>query len=436
MVTLKEVLPGSIAAELELAVGDRICSINGEPVSDFLDLFLAEQQEELLLVVEKQTGDIWELEIEKDQNDPLGIAVEHPDPQQCGNHCIFCFVHQLPKGMRRSLYIKDEDFRFSYLYGAYVTMSNISESDIHRIIKQQLSPLYVSVHAAEEALRARLLGRSSPPVMTILERLVQAGIVIHTQIVVCPGINDGVSLEETITALYTLSPGVRSLAVVPVGLTGHRSHLPALRTPDSNEAKEILSTVKRWQQLALSATGSRFIFAADELYLRAAVDFPPIEEYEDLPQVENGIGQVALFRSQAEEALLEADLMQRPVQVSTFTGASFFPELQRYLQNLSEKTACAITPYEVENLFFSGEVTVAGLLTGYDVLEQLRGQELGEALLVPDVVLRDGEELFLDDLSLEGLSEALGIPCVRISSTPWGILDALEDLSMEAINGS
>ena len=433
MVTLKEVVPDSIAAELDLAAGDRLCTVNGDQITDFLDLFLAEQQEDMLLVVEKQNGDVWELEIEKDLSDRLGVAVEHPDPKQCGNNCIFCFVHQLPKGMRRSLYIKDEDFRFSYLYGAYVTLSNISEQDIQRIIKQRLSPLYVSVHAVDKTLRTRLLGRPSPPIMPILKRLTAAGIEIHTQIVACPGINDGEALDQTIEAIYSLSPGIRSLAVVPVGLTGHRAHLPELRTPTAEEATEMISVVNRWQQQALSEIGSRFIFAADEIYLNAEVDFPSLESYEDLPQVENGVGQVPLFRSQSIDALLEAEQMKRIVTVSTFTGVSFYPELHRYLEELTEKTACSVLAYKVENKFFSGQVTVAGLLTGQDVLSRLRGQELGEALLVPDVVLRDGEDVFLDDMSLETLAETLGVPCVKIPSTPWGILDAVEDLSAEKI---
>jgi putative radical SAM enzyme (TIGR03279 family) len=433
MVTLKEVVPGSIAAELDLSAGDKLCAVNGEQVRDFLDLFLAEQQEDMLLVVEKQNGDIWELEIEKNLEDRLGIAVEHPDPKQCGNNCIFCFVHQLPKGMRRSLYIKDEDFRFSYLYGAYVTLSNIAEADIQRIIKQQLSPLYISVHATDETLRTRLLGRQSPAIMPMLKRLTEAGIELHTQIVVCPGINDGEALEQTIAALYTLSGGIRSLAVVPIGLTGHRLHLPELRTPTPVEAEEIISCVDRWQQKAQAETGSRFIFVADEFYLKAGVDFPPLENYEDLPQVENGIGQVALFRSQAVEALLEAEPMKRAVTVSTLTGESFYPELQGYLEQLTEKTANTVHLYKIENKFFSGQVTVAGLLTGQDLLNHLRGQELGEALLVPDVLLRDGEDLFLDDMTLSDLAESLGVSCVKIPSTPWGILDAMEDLSIEAV---
>ena len=433
MVIIKKVMAGGIAAELGLEAGDNLCTINGESTRDFLDLFLADQKEDLLLVVEKQNGDVWELDIEKDGGEGLGLALEHPEPRQCGNNCIFCFVHQLPKGMRRSLYIKDEDFRFSYLYGAYVTLSNIEEADIQRIIDQQLSPLYVSVHATDEALRTRLLGRPSPAIMPILKRLTVAGIEIHTQIVVCPDFNDGAALEQTIGDIYTLTPGIRSLAVVPVGLTGHRLKLPKLRTPDADEAGKIILTVESWQQRALQEIGSRFIFSADELYLQAGVDFPPVEEYEDLPQVENGVGQVAQFRSQAVEALLEAEQMKRSVAVSTFTGVSFYPELQCYIENLIKITTCSVNVYQVENSFFAGQVTVAGLLTGQDVLERLRGEDLGAALLVPDVVLRDGESLFLDNMSLEELADKLDVPCIKIPCTPWGVLDALEDLADELI---
>ncbi len=429
MVKIKQVLSGSIAAELDLEVGDNLCTINGEPTRDFLDLFLADKKEALLIVVEKADGDVWELEIEKESEESLGVALVHPEPKQCGNKCIFCFVHQLPKGMRRSLYIKDEDFRFSYLYGAYVTLSNIKEADLQRIIDQQLSPLYVSVHATDEEVRTRLLGRSSPAIMPILKRLTAAGIEIHTQIVVCPDFNDGIVLDQTIEDIYTLTPGVCSLAVVPVGLTGHRLKLPKLRTPDVNEAAGIISTVKLWQKKALRETGSRFIYPADEFYLKAGVEFPPLDEYEDLPQVENGVGQVALFRSQANEALLEAEPMQSSVSVSTFTGVSFYPDLQCYVEKLMNITTCNVTVYPVVNRFFAGQVTVAGLLTGQDVLQCLRNEDLGEALLVPDVVLRDGDCLFLDDMSLEELAGQLGVTCIKIPCTPWGVLDALEDLA-------
>jgi len=429
MVTITEVYPQGIASELELEPGDKLLSVNGRPLHDFLDLVLAERLEDLTLLVEKADGDLWELEIEKEAGDDLGLAVRHPDPRQCGNQCLFCFVHQLPRGMRRTLYIKDEDFRFSYLYGAYVTLSNIGPEDIARIIDQQLSPLYISVHATDEVLRSRLLGRQAPPILPLLEQLTANGIELHTQIVLCPGFNDGAALEQTIGDLYALAPMIRSLAVVPVGLTGHRRHLPPLRTPTREEARTCLEQVAHWQQKALAEHGSRFVFAADELYLKAQVPIPPVEDYEDLPQIENGVGQIAYFRMQADMALDEATELARPVVASTFTGTSFAPELAGYLAALADRTGCQLYLHPVENHFFGGEVSVAGLLTGGDIVAQLEGRALGEALLVPDVVLRDGREVLLDDMTLAELEQALSIKCLRIPSTPFGILDALEELA-------
>jgi len=429
MVTITEVYPQGIASELDLEVGDKLLSVNGRPLHDFLDLMLAERLEDLTLLVEKEDGDLWELEIEKESGDSLGLDVQHPDPRQCGNQCLFCFVHQLPRGMRRTLYIKDEDYRFSYLYGAYVTLSNIEPADIARIIDQKLSPLYISVDATDEALRNRLLGRQAPPILPLLQQLTANGIELHTQIVLCPGFNDGAALEQTIGDLYALAPMIRSLAVVPVGLTGHRQKLPPLRTPTPEESRACLEQVGRWQQKALRSHGSRFVFAADELYLKADTAIPPVEEYEDLPQIENGVGQIALFRMQAEMALDEAVRFPKPVTVATFTGESFAPELDGYLEKLSARTGCMVHGYTVHNSFFGGEVSVAGLLTGGDVAEQLQGLELGAVLLVPDVVLRDGSEVFLDDMTLEALGQRLSVPCLRIPATPFGILDALEEFA-------
>ncbi len=429
MLTITEVRDAGIASELDLQPGDRLVSVNGQPLDDFLDLLLAERLEDLVLLVEKADGDLWQLEIEKEADDDLGLAVQHPDPRQCGNQCLFCFVHQLPRGMRPSLYIKDEDYRFSYLYGAYVTLSNIDAKDIDRIIARKLTPLYISVHATNEPLRTRLLGRQAPPILPLLQQLTAHGIELHTQIVLCPGLNDGDALEQTVADLYALAPMVRSLAVVPVGLTGHRQRLPALRTPTQDEATACLTQIQHWQQRALSELGSRFLFAADELYLKAGVDIPPVEDYEDLPQIENGVGQVAYFRMQAEMALDEAATFSRPLRVATFTGTSFAPELAQFLAALQERTGCTVNLYPVKNRFFGGEVSVTGLLTGQDVLARLQGCDLGIALLVPDVVLRDGAEVFLDDLSLADLERKLSVPCLRIPSTPFGILDALEELA-------
>ncbi|HEY7746607.1 MAG TPA: DUF512 domain-containing protein [Desulfuromonadales bacterium] len=425
MLEIIGVEPGSIADELELEAGDSILTINGQVISDLLDFQVHASAEELLLEVRKQDGELWDLEVEKDVDADLGLHFEHPEPTQCGNNCIFCFVHQLPKGMRRTLYVKDEDYRFSYLYGSYVTLTNVTEVDIERIIRQRLSPLYVSVHATDEQLRSRMLGRQGPPILELLKRLVGAGIEIHTQVVLCPGINDGPELARTIEDLVVLYPWVLSLAVVPVGLTGYRQRLPDLRPPTATEARAILTSIHDYQERFLRNCGSRFVFAADELYLKAGLDFPPLAAYEDLAQVENGVGLIPQFRAEAAVVLSEASSLQLSA-VATFTGESAREELSRFVAELATKTGTMIHLYPVRNDFFGGHVSVTGLLTGRDVLRELKGRDIGQALLVPDVVLREGDEVFLDDVSLADLERELGVKVLKVASTPWGLLDGLE----------
>ena len=428
MIEIVAVQPQSIAAELELEPGDCLLAINGNPLRDILDYQLYEADEDLLLEVRKRDGELWDLELEKDSFEPLGLQFEHPEPTQCGNNCIFCFVHQLPPRMRRTLYVKDEDYRFSYLYGSYVTLTNLGEADLQRIVEQRLSPLYVSVHATEEQLRSRLVGRQGPPILALLRHLTGAGIEVHTQVVLCPGYNDGAELARTVEDLYALHPGVRSLAVVPVGLTGYRERLPQLRPPSVAEAEEVLRLLAAYQDRFLRQGGERFVFAADELYLKAGVPFPPLADYEELSQIENGVGLIPRFRSEAAAALAEAFPLKGPV-LSTFTGESASAELGRFVKSLAVRTGLEMHLHTVKNTFFGGHVSVAGLLTGRDVVEQLRGRSLGEVLLVPDIVLREGEDVFLDDLGLQDLSAALGVEVRKVPSTPWGLLEELEALA-------
>ncbi|MFA5517277.1 MAG: DUF512 domain-containing protein [Desulfuromonadales bacterium] len=428
MIEIKAVAPAGIGAELELEPGDRLLAINGHPLRDLIDFEVYIHNQDLLLEVEKRNGELWDLEIEKEAEDNLGLLFDHPEPNQCGNNCIFCFVHQLPRGLRPSLYLKDEDYRFSFLYGSYVTLTNIREEDLQRIIEQRLSPLYVSVHATDETLRTHLLGRPAPPILGLLQRLTAGGIEIHSQVVLCPGINDGPALEKTVEDLFALHPGIRSLAIVPVGLTGHRQRLPELRTPSADEAAAVVHLVHSFQDRFLRDIGQRFVFAADELYLRGGIDFPPVENYEDLAQLENGVGMVAVFRQEAEEVVAEAEKLPS-FAVSTLTGESALAEVSRFVQELSTRTGVEITLHPVHNEFFGGHVTVTGLLSGQDIVRQLRGKELGDCLLVPDVMLREGEEVFLDDMTVDELRRELGIPVQIIGSSPWDLLDALEELA-------
>lgn len=427
MVEIVDIHPGGIAAEIGLEAGDSLMSVNGVPVRDLIDYRLQLAGENLLLEVLRADGERWDVEIEKDVEDDLGIELEHPEPTQCGNNCLFCFVHQLPKGMRPSLYVKDEDYRFSFLYGSYVTLTNVGEQEIARIVDQKLSPLYVSVHATDEAIRGRLLGKQAPPILDILKRLTAAGIDIHAQIVLCPGINDGEQMVRTIEDLYALHPRLRSLAVVPVGLTGYRRRLPQLRVPTPEEARDILQAVQLQQEHCLKQGGGRFVFAADELYLRAGAPFPPLTEYEDLSQLENGVGVIPLFRAEAEQALDKAMPMTVP-PVTLATGRAPSGELGAFAARLARKTGVEIDVRAVDNAFFGGDVTVTGLVCGRDLIEQLGGTIRGDVLFVPDVMLKEGEDLFLDDVSVEELEERLGLPVMVVDSNPWGILYTLHML--------
>lgn len=429
MVVISEIAPGGIAASLGLQVGDRIVAVDTRPVRDFLDVLVAERLCDVELVVEKADGDLWQLDIEKEVDEPFGLALEHPDPAHCGNNCMFCFVHQLPKGMRRTLYVKDEDYRFSYLYGAYITLSNLKDSEIDRIIEQNLSPLYISVHAVNPEVRSQLLGRPVTPVLPVIQRLVDNGIKLHTQVVVCPGVNDGETLAETVQALSSLAPGICSLALVPVGLTAHRQKLQALKPVTQKDAQAVLSVLQVWQEEHLASLGSRFVFAADEFYLRAGAQIPSLNEYEDLAQIENGVGKIALFRNESEAVYEDAVGLDCPVEFAVITGKAFYGELSRFLEKLSGYTGCQAHLYAIENSLFGSMVTVTGLIGGNDIVEQLRGKNLGSALLIPDVMMRDGDECFLDDMTPADLEKILGCQVVVIEDTPWGILDAVEELS-------
>ncbi len=428
MQRIEVVEEGSYAADLQLECGDRLLSINDRPINDLIDYYQALDSTRLRLEILREDGELCLYQIEKEPEEDLGLELSHPQPRQCGNNCVFCFVHQLPKGMRRTLYVKDEDYRFSYLYGSYITLSNITPDEIDRIIAEQLSPLYISVHATDDELRARLLGCQAPPILPLLRQLVAGGIELHCQIVLCPEWNDGQALRQSIEQLADLHPQLASLAVVPVGLTGHRQNLPELRKLTTAEAVATVELIETYQRGYLAAKGSRFVFAADEIYLQAGSALPDLADYENLPQLENGVGLVAQFRQQAEEVLLEAEPLELGL-VSLITGTSFAPELESFIARLQLRTGIDLQVLPIENRFFGSEVTVSGLLTGQDLLEQLAGKILGDGVLLPDILFKQGEQLLLDDLSLEQLSQQLACPVEIVESSPWGILDGLEKLA-------
>jgi putative radical SAM enzyme (TIGR03279 family) len=431
MLEIVAVLPGSAAEELELQPGDFLVSVNGHEVRDLIDARFYLAEEALLLDIEKASGELWELDIELDDPAVLGLEFVHPEPFLCGNNCLFCYVHQLPRGMRKSLYLKDEDYRFSFLYGAYVTLANLSADELKRILTQRLSPLYISVHATDPGIRNTLLGKQVEPIMPLLSQLVAGGISLHTQVVVCPEINDGPVLEQTITDLAALRPGISSLALVPVGLTAHRDNLPALRTPSRKEAAMLLDRVDGYQKQFLQ-DGSRFVFAADEFYLKSGRPFPKISAYEDFPQLENGVGMIPFFRDEIPQALELARELSL-VAATTLTGSAFFPELLSFAHKLHAESAATLQVVEVQNSLLGVEISVAGLLSGGDILKALAGRDLGAGLLLPDVLLRDGTEVLLDDMTLDQLAENLGCVVIPVSASATGLVEGL--LTLVAMEG-
>ncbi len=426
---IENVAAGSIAEEMEIEAGDRLVAINGHPLRDIIDYNFFGADDELTLEIIKGDGEVWEVEIERAPDEPLGLVFPPPTPIRCGNKCIFCFVHQLPRGLRSPLYVKDEDYRLSFLYGNYVTLANINTKDMARIKEQRLSPLYVSIHATDPLLREQLLGKKGIiPVMSIMEELASCGITMHTQVVLCPGINDGEHLGRTVADLTHLHPRVASLAIVPVGLTRHRSKLPSLAPVTKEYAAAFIAT---WGPAARSLAerlGEPFLFLSDEFYIKAGIPFPPLATYGDLPQLENGVGMIPLFLREAARVLKHAAKL-KPFSATVVTGASPYHYLADFLRKLSRKTGVALRPVAARNLLFGDSVTVTGLVSGRDIISQLSEIQLGDAVLIPDVMLKEGEGVFLDDLAVGELEEALGTTVVVVDATPQGIYESVREMS-------
>lgn len=432
---IEAIRPGSPANIAGLEPGDVIISINGNRIRDLIDyLFYAD--EEILNLVVSRKGKRFPVAIEKDGRD-IGIELRHFKVKTCKNRCIFCFVNQLPKGLRRSLYIKDEDYRMSFLYGNYITLTNISAAEKRRIVEQRLSPLYISVHSTKKDLRNKLLGNpKATDVLKEIKFFKDHKIKMHCQIVLCPDYNDGEELQRTIKDLYRFYPYVASIAVVPVGLTSHRKNTEILRPVEKEDAIKAIEIIDQYQRRFKKKHGDNIIYGADELYIKAGVEFPPLREYGELPQIENGVGMVPYFLSQAKALLSRRQLnlnkdRQRD-KFLTFTGISFYPYLRRFTEKLAEKTGLDLTLIPVENQFFGSSVTVTGLLTGRDVIKTIftamdeKGRKEKTILLVPDTVLKCDEGFFLDDVSIKEVEDNLGVDTVVIEATPEGLIKGLE----------
>lgn len=426
---MERIRPRSPAAVAGLLPGDRLLAINGVPLRDPID-FHFQAGEKVLRIDLDRAGTRGAVTLMRRWGKGLGLELSAPKPGEiitCANKCVFCFVHQLPRGMRKSLYVKDNDYRLSFLHGNYVTLTDLPDDDIQRIIDQRLSPLYVSVHATDPDLRHRLLGepRTRLDILPLMERLAGAGITMHAQIVLCPALNDGPHLERSVRELSTLHPGVATVAVVPVGLTRHRDRLPQLRSVSREEAREIALTVNSWQREMKKRLGTRFVYLADEFYLTAGIEPPPARHYEGFPLIENGVGLVRRF---TDRFLREIGRLPRAARsrrkVNVVTGTMFAPRLASLLELVSvDGVEVSVVP--VANDFFGRAIGVAGLLTGQDILSELSRRPLADPILVPAVALREGDGLFLDDLSPKEIEIRLGTRVKAIDAVPRALLNAL-----------
>ena len=416
------------ASRAGLRKGDRILAINGHRLRDTIDFHFHAGEERLEITLDRggqsRSAVLWR------RGPDLGLELETPRPSEistCANKCVFCFIHQLPRGMRKSLYVKDDDFRLSFLHGNYITLTDLGEAELDRIEEQRLSPLYVSVHATDPAVRHRLLGRPriTRDLMPVMERLCRAGITMHAQIVLCPEWNDGVQLDRSVHDLARLHPGVRTTAVVPVGLTRYRERLPALRSVTSEEARGLVASIQTWQRDFLTSLDSRFVFAADELYLHAGLDVPAAREYEDFAIVEDGIGLVRRFHDAFMRGAVRLPArLDRPRAVTLVTGEMFAPRLRSLLDALHVANL-TLTVVPIANEWFGRGIGVAGLLTGQDIQAQLAGRDLGDEVLVPAVAVRDGGGVFLDDLTADDLARALGTRVRTVDATAGALLRAI-----------
>lgn len=428
-IIIESVKKGSIAEKLGLQKNDKIICVNGNSLDDIIDLIYHANEQSLTLIIER---DKEEKTIEVHDNvcgiGSLGLTLKPFKIKTCKNNCIFCFISQLPKGLRKSLYIKDEDYRMSFLYGNFITLTNLSAKDKIRIIQQRLSPLYISVHCSDTEIRNKMLG--NPHAEDILREIsffAENRIQMHTQIVLCPGYNDNKYLSMTIANLYKLHPYVMSIAVVPVGLTRHRKkELTPVNKEDAINAIEI---IEKFQARFRRKHGESIVFASDEMYLKAEKPLPSYKIYDDFPQIENGVGMVSKFIHLAKKINLKDTINNNSIRFLTFTGISFYPFLLDFIKKI-RKLNIDIHVIPIENSFFGNSVTVAGLLTGRDIIKAFTNiVKRDDILLVPDVTLREGEKIFLDNVFIGDIEEILGVKVFVIESTPQGLIKAIYDIA-------
>ncbi len=447
---IDKITPGSIAEELEIEAGDVLVSINGNEIEDVFDYHYMVNDEYLEVLIRKADGEEWELEIEKEYNEDLGIEFENglmDDYKSCTNKCIFCFIDQMPPGMRETLYFKDDDSRLSFLQGNYITLTNMKDKDLERIIQYHLAPINISVQTTNPELRCMMLhNRFAGEALKKIDRLYETGIQMNGQIVLCKGVNDGEELERSIRDLSKYLPYMESVSVVPVGLSKYREGLYPLEPFTKEDAIKVIETIEKWQNICMEEHGMHFVHASDEWYMLAERSLPDEISYDGYLQLENGVGMMRLLMNEFAEALEEAsepehksemmEVLEQELgghhKVSLVTGRLAAP----FLREMADAFMKAFPGYEVEvvdirNDFFGEQITVSGLITGQDLLAQTKEKELGNALAIPCNMLRMGERVFLDDISVEDVENALQVPVLIVKSSGFALLEAMFGYEVE-----
>lgn len=427
---VKSVALGSIADEMELKAGDEILRINGKKMKDVIDYHYLIHDEFLTLIVVKKDGEEWELEIEKEYEDDLGIEFEDglmDQYQTCRNRCIFCFIDQNPKGLRETIYFKDDDARLSFLQGNYITLTNMTDEEVERICFYKLSPINISVHTTNKELRNKMLNnRFAGERLAYLNRFYEAGLEMNGQIVLCPEYNDGEELDRTIKDLSNYLPFMKSLSIVPVGLSKYRDNLSKLRKFTKEEAQAVIRQVMTWQKKIKKERGTRFVYLSDEWYLKSELPLPEENEYEDYPQIENGVGMIRSLTNEVDQYLSKLSSDHRVRKLSLITGTLAANTMKTIVQNVKHKFCnIDLTVFPIINDFYGHDITVAGLITGQDIIAQLKGKDLGDVLLMPHVMLRSNEEVLLDNITVKDIENALQTRVRIVKSDGMSLVNAI-----------
>jgi len=426
---IAEVISGSIADELGLEQGDVVCRVNGKKIADFLDYQFLTASAEILLTVEKKNGDLIEYEIENEDMEDLGITFSSylfDEAKSCSNRCIFCFIDQLPPNMRQSLYFKDDDSRLSFLYGNYVTMTNMLPKDVQRLIDYHVSPVNISVHTTNPKLREKMLkNRHAGRLLDYMRMLETGGITMNMQIVLCKNVNDKHELDRSLRELASFHPAAASVSVVPVGLTRYREGLYPLEPFTKEDAREVVEQIEAYQKQFLDELGTRFVYASDEFYLLAEKPIPPYEAYEDFPQIENGVGMEACLLEEFREALKEEPTLSYQGKTLVVTGELAYPFIKELLALAkAQYPALSADCVAARNELFGGGVTVAGLVGGQDMIRAAKGISC-DRILIPRTMLKADEAVFLDDVTLEDAEKALGVPVIPTENDGYTFLHQL-----------